>query len=417
MGMDRQLKRRKWTGRKIAILAAAAVLVVLVVYGLFFADQRTRLNVEQDKLTVATVRADKFQEFIAVSGAVQPIRTVYMDAVEGGIIKQVRRESGAMVRPGDTVLTLTNSNLELNVMNQRANLYEQLNNLRNTRLLLEQNSFNLRDQLAQIDYQIQLWQPQYERFQQLFDKKMISRREFEEVAEQYKFNVARKKIVYASYRQDSLARRLQNRQIDQQEQRMQTNLEAVDHVLDNLVVRAPTTGQMAMSDLQVGQAIVTGERLGQVDIVDDFKVRARIDELYLPRINVGQQGTFDFDGEQYRLAITKIYPTIAEGRFEVDMEFADTQPQGIKRGQTVRLRLELSAVKTALLLPIGGFYKDTGGNWVYALTSNGTAEKRAIKLGQKNTENFEVLDGLQPGDRVIVSSYENFGDKEVLVLK
>ncbi|MGB3618220.1 MAG: HlyD family efflux transporter periplasmic adaptor subunit, partial [Catalinimonas sp.] len=416
-GMDRKIKRKKWTFKKIAGIAAVVVFTSLVLWGFLFADKRSKLNVDQEKITVATVRKDNFQEFIAVSGTVQPIRTVYMDAVEGGIVKRIRRESGATVRPGDTVMTLTNSNLELSVMSQRANLYEQLNVLRNTRLLLEQNSLNLRDQLAQIDYQIQLWRPQHERFKKLLDKKMISQREFEEVAEQYKFNVARRKIVYASYQQDSLASLLKNRQIQQQEELMQANLEAVDGLLDNLVVRAPTAGLLSTPDLQVGESINTGERMGQVDIVDDFKVRVRIDELYLPRINTGQQGSFDFDGERYRLQITKIYPTIAEGRFEVDMEFTDARPQGIKRGQTVRLRLELSAVKTAVLLPIGGFYKDTGGNWVYALTGDGTAEKRSIKLGQKNTENFEVLDGLQPGDRVITSSYENFGDKEVLVLK
>lgn len=417
MGMDRKIKRKKWTLKKVAGIAAIAVFVSLVLWGFLFADKRSKLNVDQEKITIATVRKDNFQEFIAVSGTVQPIRTVYMDAVEGGIIKHIRRESGAMVRPGDTVMTLTNSNLELSVMSQRANLYEQLNVLRNTRLLLEQNSLSLRDQLAQIDYQIRLWQPQYERFEQLLDRKMISKREYEEVAEQYKYNVARKKIVYASYRQDSLASLLKNRQIQQQEELMQANLEAVDNLLDNLVVRAPTTGLLSTPDLQVGEAINTGERLGQVDIIDDFKVRVRIDELYLPRINAGQQGSFDFDSERFRLEITKIYPTIAEGRFEVDMEFTGERPQGIKRGQTVRLRLELSAVKTAVLLPIGGFYKDTGGNWVYTLTSDGTAEKRSIRLGQKNTENFEVLEGLNPGDRVITSSYENFGDKEVLVLK
>ncbi|SDK38319.1 HlyD family secretion protein [Catalinimonas alkaloidigena] len=417
MGMDRKIERKKWTTKKIAGIAAIALVVSFILYGFLFADKRSKLNVDREKITIATVREDNFQENIAVSGTVQPIRTVYMDAVEGGIIKKLHRESGAMVKPGDTILTLTNSNLELNVMNQRANLYEQLNNLRNTRLLLEQNSFNLRDQLAQIDYQIQLWKPQYERFQQLFDKKMISKREFEEVAEQYKYNVERKKIVYASYRQDSIARQLQNYQINQQEDRMQNSLEAVEHVLDNLIVRAPSQGQLAMPDLQIGQSITTGERLGQVDIIDNFKVRVRIDELYLPRINTGQQGTFSFAGDSYRLEITKIYPTIAEGRFEVDMEFIGDQPQGIKRGQTVRLRLALSNEKQAVLLPIGGFYKDTGGNWVYVLNDDGNAEKRNIRLGQKNTENFEVLEGLQPGERVITSSYENFGDKEVLVLK
>ncbi|WP_089680782.1 efflux RND transporter periplasmic adaptor subunit [Catalinimonas alkaloidigena] len=415
--MDRKIERKKWTTKKIAGIAAIALVVSFILYGFLFADKRSKLNVDREKITIATVREDNFQENIAVSGTVQPIRTVYMDAVEGGIIKKLHRESGAMVKPGDTILTLTNSNLELNVMNQRANLYEQLNNLRNTRLLLEQNSFNLRDQLAQIDYQIQLWKPQYERFQQLFDKKMISKREFEEVAEQYKYNVERKKIVYASYRQDSIARQLQNYQINQQEDRMQNSLEAVEHVLDNLIVRAPSQGQLAMPDLQIGQSITTGERLGQVDIIDNFKVRVRIDELYLPRINTGQQGTFSFAGDSYRLEITKIYPTIAEGRFEVDMEFIGDQPQGIKRGQTVRLRLALSNEKQAVLLPIGGFYKDTGGNWVYVLNDDGNAEKRNIRLGQKNTENFEVLEGLQPGERVITSSYENFGDKEVLVLK
>ena len=394
------------------------LFVSFVLYNFIFADKRSKLNVELDKITVATVKNGSFQEFIPVTGNILPSQTYYLDAIEGGIVKRIVRESGAMVEKGDVIMELSNSNLQLNVLTQESQLYEQINNLRQTRLLLDQNDLTQQAQLAEIDYQLGLLKPQYERFKQLFEKKLISQREFEEVAENYEYNVKRRKLTYTSYRNDSINRVFQLRQLRDSENRMMRSLEGVGNIMDNMVVRAPSAGQLSAPQLEIGQSVNVGQRLGQVDGLDSFKARVSIDELYLPRVDIGQTGTFDFAGGNYKLQITKVYPTITDGRFEVDMEFVGEVPAGIRRGQTLRIRLELGNPGQALLLPMGGFYQETGGNWVFVLNADGSsASRKSIRLGRKNPEYFEVLDGLSPGERVITSSYTNFGDNEVLVLK
>lgn len=416
--MDRKIEKKTWTGKRIALLAAGAILLTFVIYNLLFADTRSKLNVDAEKITITTVKEGEFLEFIPVTGTVQPIETFYMDAIEGGIIQRVVRETGAMVEEGDTILLLSNSNLQLDVLNREAQLYEQINNLRNTRLLLDQNTMALKNQLAEINYQIQLLKPQFERQKQLYESKAIARQEFEAIQEEYQYNLERKKLTYASYRQDSIMKKMQMSQLTDSEKRMWRSLDAVEMILDNLIVTAPVEGQYSSGELESGQSITIGQRLGQVDIVDSFKVRVRIDELYLPRIDFGQIGTLDFNGNNYRLEITKIYPTITEGRFEVDMEFDGESPNGIKRGQSLRIRLELGNPGKALLVNTGGFYQNTGGNWIYLLKDGGErAVKQSIRLGRKNPEYYEILEGLEPGDQVITSGYDNFGDNEVLVLK
>ena len=236
--------------------------------------------------------------------------------------------------------------------------------------------------------------------------------------EQYDYNLKRKQLTYTSYRNDSIARSIQKRQLRDSEARMEQSLSGVGHILDNLVVRAPISGQLATEQIEVGQSISAGERYGQIDIQDRFKVRVPIDELYLPRVNTGLKGTFSFSGGVYELEISKIYPNVTGGRFEVDMIFTEEAPAGIRRGQTVRIRLELGESQQTRLLPTGGFYKDTGGNWVFVVNEKtGKAEKRNIRLGRKNPEYYEVLDGLTKGERVIISGYENFGKNEVLNLQ
>jgi HlyD family secretion protein len=369
-------------------------------------------------LTIATVQNGEFKDFIPVIGNVEPGETFYLDAIEGGIIASIMKESGAQVKQGDTILTLTNSNLQLEVMQRETQLYEQINNLRQTRLLLDQNDLSQQAQLAEIDYQLNLLQPQYQRFKKLFEQKLISEREFEEVKENYDYNRKRKELTYTSYRNDSIARVFQLRQLNNSESRMQRSLDAVGNILDNLTLKATRNGQLSTPQLEVGQSVTSGQRLGQIDVMNNYKIRVAIDELYLPRVDVGQSGTFNFSGDSYSVTINKIYPTISNGRFEVDMIFEGESPQGIKRGQTVRIRLELGAAEETLLLPVGGFYKDTGGNWAYVVSEsdNQVAYKQEIRLGRKNAEYYEVLDGLEVGDKVVISGYDNYGDNEVLNL-
>ncbi len=416
MSMDRKIKKKVWTKGRIIGLVLGVGLLSFILYSFLFADNRSKLNVDEEKITVSTVSREIFQEYIPETGIVMPSQTIFLDAVEGGVVKDITLESGALVEKGDTIMSLTNSNLQLNVMEREGMMYEQLSQFRTNRLQLDQNDLNQKANLAQIEYQLQLLKPQYERYKELAEKKLISQRELEEVQEQYEYNKRLKDLTYRAYQSDSLARSMQLAQIRRSEDRMVTSMEAVSDLLNNLVITAPSDGLLTTSDWEPGQAINPGERLGQVALLDSFKVRVAIDELYLPRIEVGQQGTFPFDGKNYRLEIYKKYPTVSEGNFEVDMRFIGEVPGGIRRGQSLRIRLELGSSEEAILLATGGFFRDTGGNWVFVMNNDDTrAYKRDIRLGRKNSEYYEVLEGVEPGEKVITSSYENFGDNEVLV--
>lgn len=415
--MDRQLKKKKWTLKRIATFGGISLLIVFIGYQALFADRRSKLKIEKDKITVSEVERGIFQEFIPQTGTVEPSRTVYLDAIEGGNIKRVVAESGAMLEKGDVILELSNLNRELSVLQQEAQLNESITRQRDTRLAITRNDLEQRQTLALIDNQLQILEPQYFRQKQLYEKKLISKQEFERTEADYKYNMERKRITYEVYKNDSLDRIRQLRELSYSERKMSQSLEGVGRILDNLIIRAPINGQLTRPQLDVGQSISTGQRLGQVDVVGSYKVRVEIDELYLPRISEGLKATTTFAGKDYELVITYVYPNVTNGRFPVDMNFTSETPQGIRRGLSLRLRIELGQSSEELLLPVGGFYKDTGGNWVYVLEADGNrAVRRNVKLGRKNTEHFEILEGLQPGDRVITSSYENFGNNEVLLL-
>ena len=418
MGMDRKIEKKTWTLKRILTIAGIIAFVGLSVYAFWFMDVRSTLNVERDKLTISTVQENTFQEFIQVTGAVQPIQTIYLDAIEGGVVQEVFLESGTMVEEGDTILTLTNSSLQLQVMQQTSGLYDQINNVRNSRLNLEQNTLQLQDQLASAKSQMEILKSQYDRQKKLVERDLISEQEFQTTKENFEYQKRRYELTYESYKKDSVQTISQLRQLNNSEQRMFQNLEAVQQILDNLSVTAPISGQLSTIELNQGQSISSGERIGQVDIMDGYKVRVAIDEYHLSRITQGLRGSFPFDGQSHELVITKIYPVINNGQFEVDMEFVNRAPEGLRRGQTVRIRLELGESASAVQIPRGGFYQTTGGNWVFVVNENdGKAYRRDIRLGRQNPEYFEVLSGISPGEKVITSSYDTFGDNEVLVLE
>lgn len=414
--MDRKIKKNKWTVKRIALIAGGVAFLSFFVYQLGFGDRRSKLNVDPEKMTFAKVSIGEFTEFIPQTGTVQPRRTVYLDAVEGGNIKELVAESGAMLKKGDVILVMANLNRELSVMGQEAGLNESINRVRQTRLQLSQNDLQQQQQLALIDNQLHKLKPEFERQKYLFEKKLIAEKQYLDTKADYEYTLRRKEITYRSYRADSISRIRQLKELDASEIRMTQSLGGVSKILDNLVIRAPIDGQLSTPQLEIGQGVQGGQRLGQVDVVGEFKVRCPIDELYLPRISTGLVATFPFKGTRWAVKISYIYPTITSGRFEVDMDFVDAVPEGIRRGQSVRLRIALGNSSEQTLLPKGGFYKDTGGNWVFVVVpGENRAVKRNIRLGRQNTENFEVLSGLEPGDEVITSSYGHFGDNEVLV--
>ena len=415
--MDKKIEKKTWTLKRITTYGGIGLFVFFVSYQFIFADRRSKLKIEKDKITISEVKRGEFKEYIPQTGIVEPSRQVFLDAIEGGNIKNIKEESGAMLKKGDEILTLTNLNRELSVLQQEASFNESINRARETRVAIMRNDMDQRQLLASIDNQLAILGPQFNRQKQLFDKKLIARQDFERTEADYKYNVERKRIAYELYRNDSVDRIRQLKETSNSEKRMTKSLDGVSQILDNLVIRAPIDGQLSMGHWELGQAVLTGQRLGQVDIVGSYKVRVPIDELYLPRISQGLHATTDFAGKTYNLVIAYIYPNIVAGRFEVDMNFEGETPQGIRRGQSLRMRIELGQSSEELLLPMGGFYKDTGGNWVFILDSENHAVRKDIKLGRKmGSEYFEVLEGLKPGDKVITSSYENFGTNEVLVL-
>jgi HlyD family secretion protein len=417
--MDKKLVKKRFTVKKVATYLGSATLVFFVAYQFIFADRRSTLKTERDKITVSEVKMGEFKEYIPQTGTVEPARTVYLDAIEGGNIKRVLVESGSIVKAGDPIIEITNLSREITVLQQEAELVQSINRSRDTRMTILGNDLNQRQTLALIDNQLAIYRPQYERQKVLLEKKLIAKQDFEATQANYIYNVERRKFTYEAYKRDSLNRILSLQDMDVSEDRMKKNLISVRTILDNLNIKAPVDGQLTLSaHWEIGQAVNTAQRLGQVDVVGKYKVRVPIDELYLPKISVGLPASTDFAGKTYNLEIKYIYPNITNGRFEVDMDFVGETPLGIRRGQSLRLRIELGQPSQELLLPMGGFYKDTGGNWVFLVEEGSNrAVKREVKLGRKmGSEYFEVLEGLKPGDHVVTSSYENFGNNEVLVL-
>ena len=416
--MDRPIVKKRWTLKRIGKVGIpAAFFMVLLLYFLI-GDHSSKLNVEAERITISTVTKAPFQEYIPVTGTIQPLQTFFLDAAEGGRIDSIFVEAGNVVSKGDRILKLANTNSQLDVLYREALLFEQINNARNTRLAIEQNSLTLRGQLADVEYQIIRLQRLHDRDTLLFRKQLISRQEFEQVNDEYEYWQSKETITVENFKQDSLLRRVQLDQLNASIKRMQSNLDLVKRSLEDLVVRAPISGELTSLNAEIGQSKSPGQRLGQIDVLDGFKVRAEIDEFYISRINSGQKGTFDLGTTSYSLTVGKVYPEVREGRFEVDMLFEGSPPQGIRRGQTLQIRLQLGYLSDALIVARGAFYQKTGGQWAYVVDKSGAfAVKRNIRLGRQNPQTFEVMEGLEPGEQVITSAYDNFGDIDKLVLK
>ena len=418
MGMDRKIEKKKWPPKRIAGLAAVGLFVILVLYVFLFRLSKSTLNVKTERITISTVTKGPFQEFIPIMGNVLPINTFYLNAVEGGRVEEIYLEAGTFVKEGDGILRLANTNLLLDIMWREAELFQQSNNLRNTRLSMEQYRLRLNQDLAEINNQLQQQKRTYERYKELVKNNLVSKHEYELAKDQYEYLIKRKKLTIESQENDLKFRLGQIDALEASLKRMQDNLEIVKQKQDNLTIRAPVSGHLTALDAEIGQSKSPGQPLGQIDVLEGFRVRAAIDEHYIARVETGRTGEFDFAGKSYGLIVKKIYPEVKDRRFEVDMEFVGEGPEEITRGQTLHIRLELGDISEAILLPRGGFYQTTGGNWAYVVEeSENIATKRKMRIGRQNPQVFEVLEGLGPGDRVITSSYESFGDMDRLVLK
>ncbi|MCH7496638.1 MAG: HlyD family efflux transporter periplasmic adaptor subunit [Candidatus Marinimicrobia bacterium] len=415
--MDKILEKKRWSLKRLLWMGAGGVLIVSVGFGLVGSDRGSSVNLSGSRLTVTTVHQGQFQEFIPVTGPVVPIRTIYLDAVEGGRVEKRFLEAGSYVNEGDPILQLSNTNLLLDIMYREAELYQQSNNLRNTQLAMEQNRLALQSELLELNYKITRITRVNERNRQLLEKSLVSTREFDESNDEYRYLLKRRDLTLQSHRQDSIFRATQIDQLEASLARMENNLELVKLNQDNLLVRAPVSGHLTSLSAEVGESKVRGERLGQIDILDGFKASLAIDEHYITRVLPGQRGTFNLGNREYSMVLAKIYPEVVNGQFEVDMHFDGEIPAGIRRGQTLRIRLALGELSDAVLMARGGFFNTTGGQWVYKLEPGGNvATKQQIRLGRQNQDEYEVLAGLQPGDRVITSSYDHIGDFDRVVL-
>ena len=416
--MDRIIEKKKWPLKKVIWLVLGTIFVLLVIYNLIWGDHTAKFNVQKERITIETVQKDYFQDYITQTGTVEPISTIYLDAMEGGRVEELVTEEGTMVKKGDVILRLSNTNLHLDIMNREANLAEQMNELRNTRLSMEQNKLSLKKQLLDLDYQLGVQEREYLNGQNLFDKDYISEKEFAEIKEKYDYLVQTRELVIENQKADSLFREIQVTQLENSVAQMQENLNFVRQKLENLNVKAPISGLLVSVNAEIGEAISTGQRLGQIHVLDEFKIRLEIDEHYISRITPNLVGEFEFAGKTYALRIKKIYPEVRNGRFDVDLVFTSEVPANIRTGQTFRVKLELGQPEIAVLLTRGGFYQSSGGQYIFVLDSaEKFAVKRDIRLGRMNPKYYEVLEGLEPGEKVIVSSYENFGKAEKLILK
>jgi HlyD family secretion protein len=418
MGMDKRIEKKKWPPKRIIKYAGISLLVLIVGYVLIFNTGGSTLNVKAERLTISTVKKGPFQEFIPIIGTVLPYDTRYLDAVLGGQVEEIYLEAGSQVKKGDKILTLSNTNLLMTMLNNEAQVNRATNELRAVRLQLEQNRLTLQQQRADAEYYLKRIKRKFDRNKVMYEEGLISEQSYEEFKDEYEYLKKKRELTIESQEKDLIFREQQVKHLEASVKQMQHNLGLLKQQMENLTVRAPISGHLTSLPLEKGQSITQGYRLGLIDDVNGFKIRAEIDEHYINRIEKGKPGDFDFAGKTYQLKVQKVFPEVKDGKFKVDLEFEGTEPEGIRRGQSAHIDLQLSELSEALLVARGGFYQTTGGNWVYVLDKSGDfATKRTIRLGRQNPQHFEVLSGLEPDEKVITSSYENFGNMERLVLK
>ena len=414
--MDRTIDPRP--ARRKRLIAIGCIGGVLLVFALLWAGSFTtsRVRVEGAKVTVGEVKQGLFKEFIPVTGTVQPIQTVFLDALEGGKVKQRFVEDGHMVKAGEPIIELSNPQLHMDAINREAQLLDQQNNLRNTRLAMDQQTTRLRDELLNLDKDLKRLERDQRVDDRLVKDSLLAHNTYLSNRENLEYMREKRKLLAANVRSDSVFRQSQLGSITNNLELIQQNLLFLRENLQNLVIKAPMDGQLSGLSVELGQTKQRGERIAQIDVLESFKVRARIPEHYVSRVSMGLQGTFTHAGREHAIEIFKVYPEVSNGEFDVDLRFVGEKPD-VRRGQTFQVRLQLSGDMQAVMLPRGPFFQDTGGQWVYLLDAVGKATKRDVKLGRQNPDMYEVLDGLKPGDRVITSRYNGFNNADELIIQ
>ena len=416
--MDRVIAKKKWTTKRLLTIGGITALVLLIGSSYYFTSGKSKLNVDTERITISEVKNGPFQEFIPVNGVVMPITTIYLDANEGGRVDQKFVEDGTIMKKGDPIMKLANTDLELSLVNQETSVFNLLTQMQISRNAAQQNTISKLNQMADVDNAFKESERLYLLNKHLYEQKAIGLQEFKQSQIAYDYQVKRKKLTQQILKQDSVSTKQELNQAKQSFDRTQNALAVMRQKVGDLIVRAPVDGQLTSLDAEIGQNKHQGERLGQIDVLSGFKVRVDVDEHYISRIFTGLTGDFDFSDKTYKLKIKKVFTQVTNGRFQVDMEFVGRVPEGIRRGQTLQIRLALGDETKALLLAKGGFYQQTGGNWIFKVSDDGkTAYKVDVQLGRQNPDYYEILQGLKPGDKVVTSSYENYGNMQELVLK
>ena len=415
--MDRVIAKKTWTTKRILTIAGIVGIVALIAGSYYFTSGKSRLNVETERITISEVKKGVFKEVIPVNGVVLPITSIYLDAIEGGRVEEKYVEDGTIMKKDQPILRLSNTDLDLSLVNQETQVYNLLTQMQIARNAAQQNTVTKLNQMTDVENSLKEAERIYILDKKLYEQKVIGSQEFKQAENNYNYQLTKKKLTEQILAQDSVSTRQSLEQAKQLYDGSQNALLLTRKKVGDLIVRSPIEGQLTSLDVEIGQNKNKGERLGQIDVLTGFKVRVEIDEHYISRVFTGLTGEFSFAGKDYKLRIKKVYTQVTNNRFMVDMEFVGKVPPGVRRGQTLQILLALSDETQAILLAKGGFYQQTGGNWIFKVSDNGkTAYKTDIQLGRQNTDYYEVYSGLKPGDKVVTSSYENYGTMQELVL-
>lgn len=417
--MDKIIEKK--TGWRVAFTKKAlpwwlgALLLVFVIYLIARPNNKT-LRVDKDTVTISSAVKGEFNDYIRISGRVQPMTTIQLSPQEGGIVENILIEEGSPVKAGDTILILNNDNLDLQILNSEAELAEKENILRNTQIQMEQQKLDVRQNVLEYGTNVERLRRAYEQQKALYEDKLIAKEEYLKAEEDYQLALQKYNLMTERSRQDSLYRGTQIDRMEESLENMQLNMSMIRRRKSNLIVKASIDGELGLLDVVLGQSIAAGTKIGQINSVGLYKVEAQIDEHYIDRVVAGLEATFERQGETYSTVIRKVYPEVRDGKFKADFKFDGEQPDNIRSGQTYYLNLQLGQPEETVIIPRGTFYQKTGGKWIYVVNKEGTkAVKREIRIGRQNPQYYEVLEGLEPGERVITSGYDTYGDSDVLV--
>ena len=417
--MDKVIEKKK--GVAVAFTKKALPYWFGALFGAFILwlvlrDDASTLRVNADTLSISEVRSGEFNDYIRISGQVQPMTTIQISPQEGGIVQEILIEEGSKVKAGDEILRMSNDNLDLQILNSEAELAEKENLLRNTMISMEQQRLSVQQEKLQLEIEVKRLKRKYEQNKTLYEEKLIAREDYLMAEEDYQIAAGRLRLVKERATQDSLYRSVEISQMQESLENMRLNMQMIRKRKDNLTIKSPIDGELGLLDVVLGQSIASGMKIGQINDLDNYKIEAQIDEHYIDRVSAGLEARFERQNETFGAVIRKVYPEVREGKFKADFRFNGEQPANIRTGQTYYLNLQLGQPESAVLIPRGTFYQKTGGKWIYVVSpEGGKAVRREIRIGRQNPQFYEVLEGLEPGEKVITSGYDNFGDNEVLV--